>query len=101
MKRALIQGTRICDIVAAGAEFAVHSDLKWVDVADDTVSGEDTYVDGAVVKFVAPALTYAENRINNYPSIRDQLDDLYKNGAFSAEMTATIKAVKDNYPKPA
>ena len=54
MKRALIQGTRICDIVAVGAEFAVHSDLKWVDVADDTVSGEDTYVDGSVVKYVNP-----------------------------------------------
>ena len=35
----------------------------------------------------------------SYPSMGDQLDDLYKNGAFSAEMTAKIKAVKEKYPK--
>ena len=29
----------------------------------------------------------------------DQLDDLYKKGAFSDEMAAKIKAVKDKYPK--
>ena len=38
--------------------------------------------------------------INKYPDIGDQLDDLYKKGAFSTEMTAKIKAVKDSYPKP-
>ena len=39
------------------------------------------------------------NRRREYPPITDQLDDLYKAGAFSADMTATIKAVKDKYPK--
>jgi len=34
-----------------------------------------------------------------YPPIGDQLDDLFKAGAFSDEMTATIQAVKDKYPK--
>ena len=53
MKKALIQGTRICEF---GTPFPVHSDLKWVDVADDTTE-RDTYVDGAVVKYAAPALT--------------------------------------------
>jgi len=35
-----------------------------------------------------------------YPDLGDQLDDLYHKGIFSAEMTATIKAVKDKFPKP-
>lgn len=35
-----------------------------------------------------------------YPDIGDQLDDLYHKGAFSDEMTAKLKAVKDKYPKP-
>ena len=35
-----------------------------------------------------------------YGDIGDQLDDLYKNGVFSDDMTAKIKAVKDANPKP-
>ena len=53
MKKALVQGTRICEF---GTPFPVHKDLIWVDVADDTTE-RDTYVDGAVVKYAAPALT--------------------------------------------
>lgn len=34
-----------------------------------------------------------------YPELGEQLDDLYKSGAFSAEMTAKIKKVKDDNPK--
>tara|TARA_B100001250_G_scaffold76480_1_gene62659 strand:- start:2669 stop:2782 length:114 start_codon:yes stop_codon:yes gene_type:complete len=34
-----------------------------------------------------------------YPSIGDQLDDLYKQGAFSTEMAEKIKKVKDDIPK--
>ena len=45
------------------------------------------------------ALAYARNRQPLYPAIGDQLDDLYHKGAFSAEMTATLKKVKDDNPK--
>jgi len=34
-----------------------------------------------------------------YPNIGDQLDDLYKQGAFSDDMAAKIKKVKDDNPK--
>ena len=40
------------------------------------------------------------DRKYSYPDIGDQLDDLYKQGAFSAEMTAKIKKIKDDIPKP-
>ena len=46
------------------------------------------------------AIKYRDERRSQYPDIGDQLDDLYKKGAFSDEMTAKIKAVKDNNPKP-
>ena len=46
------------------------------------------------------AIKYRDERRSQYPDIGDQLDDLYKRGAFSDEMAAKIKAVKDNYPKP-
>tara|TARA_R110002110_G_C13167584_1_gene692364 strand:- start:119 stop:409 length:291 start_codon:yes stop_codon:yes gene_type:complete len=40
-----------------------------------------------------------KDRKETYPSVGDQLDDLYHKGAFSAEMTATLKKVKDDNPK--
>ena len=46
------------------------------------------------------AVQYRDTRRSQYPDIGDQLDDLYKKGAFSDEMAAKIKAVKDNNPKP-
>jgi hypothetical protein len=35
--------------------------------------------------------------LKEYPTIRDQLDDIYHNGV--AGWKTTIKAVKDKYPK--
>ena len=42
---------------------------------------------------------YARARKPLYPDIGDQLDDLYKQGAFSASMAAKLKKVKDDNPK--
>jgi len=41
--------------------------------------------------------TYVEKRVLEYPSIIDQLDDIYHNGIDGWK--TTIKAVKDKYPK--
>ena len=41
---------------------------------------------------------YARNRVSEYPSIPDQLDDIYHNGIDAWK--ATIKVTKDKYPKP-
>ena len=40
-----------------------------------------------------------EKRAAEYPSIGDQLDSLYHAGVFPSDMEATLKAVKDKYPK--
>ena len=45
------------------------------------------------------AQAYARARKPLYPDIGDQLDDLYHKGAFSADMAAKIKKVKDDNPK--
>ena len=45
------------------------------------------------------AQAYARARKPLYPEIGDQLDDLFKQGAFSADMAAKIKKVKDDNPK--
>ena len=44
-------------------------------------------------------LPYDEMRRRAYPNIGDQLDDLYRSGAFSDDMAATLQAVKDGNPK--
>ena len=43
---------------------------------------------------------YKDDRRMVYPEIGDQLDDLFKQGAFSEEMTAKIQQVKTDHPKP-
>ena len=96
--KALIQGTRICEVVADDKTFKVHSNLKWVDVANGTTTF-DTYVDDKIVKYVEAPVTYADNRRGEYPDIGDQLDALYHAGVFPTDMAAKIKAVKDKYSK--
>ena len=57
-------------------------------------------IEDAEVKAISDAeasMTYAEKRAGEYPSIADQLDDIYHNGIDGWK--STIKAVKDKYPK--
>ena len=42
--------------------------------------------------------SYKSQRRAYYPFIEDQLDDIYHNGIDAWK--ATIKAIKDKYPKP-
>lgn len=47
----------------------------------------------------AAPLTYVEQRYAAYPSVGDQLDALFKAGAFPPEMAERITAVKMKFPK--
>ena len=62
--------------------------LEWVE-AGNTATAADAI----------PDPTYQENRVKEYPPIGDQLDALYHAGVFPDAMAATIKAIKDKYPK--
>ena len=53
----------------------------------------------AIIKASRSPHPYDEIRRRTYPDIGDQLDDLYRKGAFSDEMAAKLKAVKDANPK--
>ena len=67
-----------------------------VDYDDETLREKHK----ATLKAEWDAQQYARTRRPLYPDIGDQLDDLYKKGAFSDEMAAKIKKVKDDNPKP-
>ena len=43
---------------------------------------------------------YKDDRRSAYPEIGDQLDDLFKQGVFSKEMSDKLQQVKTDHPKP-
>ena len=70
----------------ANSDYAAY--LEWVEDGNTPEAAD-----------VPPVPTYQENRVKEYPPIGDQLDALYHAGVFPAAMTASIKAIKDKYPK--
>ena len=56
---------------------------------------EQSKIDAARIEL--SKLDYKRKRLIEYPSVVDQLDDIYHNGIDGWK--ATIKAVKDKYPK--
>ena len=79
----------------------IRGDLDIFDADENliTVNEDDIQTEINRLQAEYDAQEYARNRKGEYPPIGDQLDDLFKAGAFSEEMTATIQAVKDKYPK--
>ena len=73
---------------------------KILDATGQPVNVEQSNIDAARVTLNAEyaALEYSRQRAEEYPSIVDQLDDIYHNGIDA--LNATIKATKDKYPKP-
>ena len=74
-----------------------YTSIVWKSDPQCTESEWNTAVKHVQDEYDAQA--YARTRKTLYPDIGDQLDDLYKQGAFSADMAAKIKKVKDDNPK--
>jgi len=64
-------------------------EIEWLESTAE-ISKED-------IKAKMTSMEYIPKRQAEYPSIADQLDDIYHNGIDAWK--ATIKAVKDKYPK--
>ena len=82
------------------AEWNLRGDeLEWLDT--NQTKPTDAEINAEVTRLQAEydAKAYQRSRKPEYPAIGDQLDDLFKAGAFSDDMTAKIQAVKDKYPK--
>ena len=93
------------NITIGQAILAINSNAQVVVRGSDIDSCEIEWIEGtpeiskADIKAKMASMEYLLKRASEYPSIADQLDDLYAKGAFSDEMAAKIKAVKDKYPK--
>ena len=62
------------------------------------ISKADIVAKQAELKVAYDAKEYQRKRQPEYPSMADQLDDIYHNGV--AGWKTTIKVTKDKYPKP-
>jgi hypothetical protein len=69
--------------------------IVWI--VGDPISKSDIETKIAELKTVYDAKNYQRKRAAEYPSIADQLDDIYHNGIDAWK--ATIKTTKDKYPK--
>ncbi len=89
------------------AIIAIKSDAQ-VTVDNDSVDGI-TWIDGnptgitndailAKQSELTTANAHIDPRVKEYPSVREQLDDIYHNGIDGWK--ETIKTTKDKYPKP-
>ena len=73
--------------------------IKWKADATDLPTDEEIETEKERLEAEYKAQEYARKRAVAYPKIGDQLDDLYHKGAFSDEMKAKLKKVKDDFPK--
>jgi hypothetical protein len=74
-----------------------YDKITWLN-GTEVISKSDIQAKQAELKADYDAKEYQRKREPEYPSIADQLDDLYHNGIDGWK--ATIKVTKDKYPKP-
>ena len=70
--------------------------ITWLD-GTTPISKADIQAKQAELQTAYDAKQYQRDRVKEYPSIVDQLDDIYHNGIDAWK--ATIKTTKDKYPK--
>ena len=74
----------------------INGDTQETIVAKDN-DGNEVSINWSSVNAWTDLDEYKYKRIEEYPSIADQLDDIYHNGIDAWK--ATIKITKDKYPK--
>ena len=77
----------------------IENDINSIKWNDDTTPIPKADIEAKMVEVQAEydAKEYQRKRAIEYPSIIDQLDDIYHNGIDAWK--ATIKTTKDKYPK--
>ena len=85
-----------------GATWELNGDtyagLNWLDGTQTKPTESEVNAEVTRLETQYTNNKYQRDRAAEYPSIADQLDDLYHNGIDGWK--ATIKTTKDKYPKP-
>ena len=107
MKKALIHGSRICQIVDPGEEFPVAPGLEWHDVPDDTTT-EDTWNGSSVVKAASPNLAEIKtsalasiDRAAEAARLRWVTPGEVKQAVYAAKAAEADRLAQDADPDPA
>ena len=74
-----------------------HNQITWHDGNPNNITVDQIKAKQEELKTAYDNAKYQRDRKAEYPSIEDQLDDIYHNGIDGWK--ATIKATKDKYPK--
>ena len=82
--------------VIEGMDYAT---LVWRDENTTKPTEQEILEEFEILKAAYEAQDYARKRVEEYPSIGDQLDALFHAGVFPEDMAAQIQAIKDKYPK--
>ena len=87
--------------IKADAQVSVHGDdvnqIIWHDGNPTNITNQQILDKQVELKAAYAAKQYQRDRAKEYPSIEDQLDDIYHNGVDGWK--TTIKVTKDKYPK--
>ena len=87
--------------IKSNAQVSVDNDdinkIIWHDGNPTNITNEQILAKQAVLQTAYDNKKYQRDRAAEYPSIVDQLDDIYHNGIDGWK--ATIKVTKDKYPK--
>jgi len=82
----------------AGAEWVLRGDvLEWMDSEQTEPTTAELAAEVTRLQAVYDGNEYQRNRATEYPTIADQLDDIYHNGVVGWK--TSIKVTKDKYPK--
>ena len=87
--------------IKSDAQVSVNAEdinqITWHDDNPTNITNEQILAKQAELQTAYDTKDYQRKRAKEYPSIADQLDDIYHNGIDGWK--ATIKTTKDKYPK--
>ena len=87
--------------IKSDAQISVNAEdinqLTWIDGNPTNITNQQILDKQVELKAAYDAKQYQRDRAKEYPSIVDQLDDIYHNGVDGWK--TTIKITKDKYPK--
>jgi len=96
-KNALFSLTPGAEWVWGGEDYP-YAKLNWLDSKQTKPTEAEIDAEVTRLQGIYDNNKYQRDRATEYPSVVDQLDDIYHNGIDAWK--ATIKTTKDKYPKP-
>ena len=94
----MIDVTNALQTLAPNAQWIMRDDeLEWLDATQTQPTEAEITAEISRLQAEYDSKQYQRDRAEAYPSTVDQLYDIYHNGVDGWK--ATIKAVKDTYPK--